>query len=241
MAEGVEAVNRALSILAAFKPGDDGLTLTELALRTGYYKSTILRLNVSLERYGHLRRLADGRYAIGQEPGRLAQLYQASFRIGDIVVPLLKELAKKSDETASFYVRDGNARICLHRVEAERAVRIFLREGDRLPLDRGASGTVLRACDATAPKGDAALAKIRAQLWAASFGERDADTASVAAPVFGASLELRGALALSGPRERFTERQVKAFVPLLLESAARATAALGGDSSVFTTQRRKSA
>ncbi|MFA5915016.1 MAG: IclR family transcriptional regulator [Burkholderiales bacterium] len=241
MAAGVEAVERALGILAVFRAGDEGLTLAELARRTGYYKSTILRLIVSLERHGYMRRLADGRYAVGAEPARLAQLYQSSFRVGDIVVPLLHRLAKQSGETASFYVRDGNARMCLHRVEPARAVRIFLREGDRLPLDRGASGKVLRACAAAAPKGDSALAQIRAQLWGASFGERDPDTASVAAPVFGADQELIGALALAGPRERFTEAQVKAFARLLHGAAARATAALGGDASVFAMRRNKAA
>ena len=41
---GVAALDRAFSILFAFRPGDYALTLAELAARTGLYKSTILRL-----------------------------------------------------------------------------------------------------------------------------------------------------------------------------------------------------
>ena len=47
-ANGVAAVERALSVLGAFRDGDASLSLHELAARTGLYKSTILRLLVSL-------------------------------------------------------------------------------------------------------------------------------------------------------------------------------------------------
>ena len=42
--QGVAALERALSILGCFTAEDKGLTLTEIADRTGLYKSTILRL-----------------------------------------------------------------------------------------------------------------------------------------------------------------------------------------------------
>ena len=63
---GVAAVDRALSILAAFEDGNRQLELAELARRTGLYKSTLLRLAVSLERGGMLRRGADGAFQIGR-------------------------------------------------------------------------------------------------------------------------------------------------------------------------------
>jgi len=224
-------VERALGVLDAFRHGDDALALAELARRTGLYKSTILRLIASLERYGYLRQLADGRYALGPAPARLAQVYQHSFRIGNVVLPELEQLSRKSGETASFYVRDGNGRVCLHRIEPVRAVRYIVREGDRFPLDRGASGKVLRAFG---PRPDRQQAQVRERMWAASFGERDPEAASVAAPVFGMGQELKGALAISGPRERFTPERVAEFARLLLAAAPRVSSALGGDPSVFS-------
>ena len=43
---GAAAVDRALSVLSAFRPGDKALSVTELAERTRLYKSTVLRLLV---------------------------------------------------------------------------------------------------------------------------------------------------------------------------------------------------
>src|SRR4051794_35164429 len=48
---GVAAVDRALMILDAFEPADESLTLSQLAQRTSFYKSTILRIAQSLMRY----------------------------------------------------------------------------------------------------------------------------------------------------------------------------------------------
>ena len=45
---GAAAVDRALSLLAAFRSGDAALSLAELDTRTRLYKSTALRLLASL-------------------------------------------------------------------------------------------------------------------------------------------------------------------------------------------------
>ena len=46
----VEAVERALAVLDAFQTDRTEMTLAEIAVATGFYKSTILRLAGSLER-----------------------------------------------------------------------------------------------------------------------------------------------------------------------------------------------
>jgi DNA-binding IclR family transcriptional regulator len=229
-AGGVAAVERALGILTVFGDRDESLTLAQVAQRSGLYKSTILRLIASLARFGYIRRLADGRYHIGPEPMRLAQLYQHSFRLGDAVMPMLRRLADECGVTASFFVMEGNSRVCLHRVEPPRIVRVSVREGDRLPLDRGASGKVLRAF--TGEKGEI-FDSMRKAYYAASFGERDPHTAAIAAPVFGVGQQLRGVLNFSGLREIFTPKHVTQLRRHILGAAAELTQALGGDASVF--------
>jgi DNA-binding IclR family transcriptional regulator len=229
---GVAAVERAFTILAVFADRDDALTLAQLAQRTGLYKSTILRLIESLARFGYIRRLADGRYHVGPEPMRLAHLYQQSFRLGDAVIPVLRQLAEQCGVTASFYVLDGNMRVCLHRVEPSRLVRVFLREGDRLALDRGASGKVLRAF--SGGKGEV-FEVVRKALYATSFGERDPQTAAISAPVFGVAQLLQGALNLSGLIEQFTPDYIAMLRRYLLAAAAQLTQALGGDALVYGT------
>src|SRR3546814_12901057 len=52
-AEGVAAVERALTILAAFEQASEPLTLSELSRRSGLYKSTALRLLESLRKFSY--------------------------------------------------------------------------------------------------------------------------------------------------------------------------------------------
>jgi len=75
---GVAAVDRAFKILAAFETSNGILPLSEIAQRTGLYKSTILRITTSMERAGFLVRLPDRRFAVGPQLRRLALLYERS-------------------------------------------------------------------------------------------------------------------------------------------------------------------
>lgn len=102
--DGVAAFDRAFAILGAFDANHSALTLVELARRTGLYKSTILRLITSLEWAGFIRRMVDGQFTIGHEPSRLANLYQTSFRLRDILYPLLQAISDETRETSSFYL-----------------------------------------------------------------------------------------------------------------------------------------
>lgn len=225
-AGGVAAVDRALSLLAVFAAAEGTLSLAELARASGLYKSTILRLLASLIRAGYVRQHGDGRYGAGSQVMQLARAYQRSFQLDDVLLPVLRRLCRASGETASLFVPDGDARLCLRRIEPDRSIRIALHEGDRLPLGRGSAGRVLSAFAADAPT---TLASVRERGWAATRGERDPDAASVSTVVFGEHGHVVGAIALSGPRERFTDTRVEEFVALLLEAAADLTLALGGD------------
>jgi DNA-binding IclR family transcriptional regulator len=227
---GAAAVDRAFAILAVFGEDAFQLTLAEIARRTGFYKSTILRLLNSLEKAGFIRKSADGRYCIGPEPLRLSSLYQTSFRLRDVLLPHLEHLSDLSGETSSFYIRDNDWRMILYRVEPQRAVRVSIREGDRFSVKYGASGKILSAFTYT---NDSVFDEIRKNLWAESYGERDPETASVSVPVFGAGGILQGAITLSGPMERFTPKSIRNILGTLFESAIHTSKELGGDYSLL--------
>jgi DNA-binding IclR family transcriptional regulator len=222
--EGVAAVDRALSILDAIT--EDRITLAELSKRTGLYKSTVLRLLKSLEKAGYVLRTADGQYRLGARVLSLGALYQRHFRTSDIVPPVLERLAAELLEGASFYIRENEQRVCLHRADSSRSVRDSVHVGDRLPLTAGASGHVLRAfAGAVGPYFD----QVRLQMFAASYGERDAETAAMAAPVFAQGNSLVGAIAVSGPRYRLESLGEDAVRPVLLRYAKELTHMLGGN------------
>ena len=227
-AGGVAAVDRALDILAAFTPTDTALSLTELAQRTKFYKSTILRISQSLLRHNYLQRLDDGSYRIGPAPLMLGALYQRSLRMGDILLPLMHELADQTGESVSIYARNGDVRVCIHRIDSKHAVRDHVREGDVLPLERGSGGRILLAFGGA--RGEP-YETIRKEYCYASVGERDAETAGVSAPFFGNGQVLLGALTLAGPRSRIDETFIANARAQLLRASSRATKALGGDAS----------
>mgnify|MGYP000257920606 CR=1 FL=1 len=228
---GVAAVERALSVLGAFRDGDVSLSLHELATRTGYYKSTLLRLIASLVRTGCVVRLADGSYQLGPMVLHWGRVYLSSLRIEDHVQPVLKRLAAETGESATFYTRQGEARLCVARVDSSYSIRDHVKVGDILPLDKGSGGHVLRAFDPANPKGTAK------SLVVMSFRERDADGAGVSAPVFGPGASLRGAISISGPANRFGVPAQTKLSRAVLGAAAELTARLGGDATALRKAR----
>src|ERR1700733_13958598 len=78
--DGVAAVERALAILAAFQPDGAPRSLHDLAAKTGMYKSTILRLIASLERFNCVLRLPDGRYQLGPSLFHWGDIYRRSLK-----------------------------------------------------------------------------------------------------------------------------------------------------------------
>jgi DNA-binding IclR family transcriptional regulator len=223
---GVDALERAFELLNAFRDGPEALSLAELARRTGINKSTILRLAVSLERYGYVARLPGGGFALGGTLYQLGSLYRQTFRLAEAVRPTLEQLAATTRESASFWIAEDAHRVCLCRVESTQSVRDALfREGDRLELDNGPTSTLLKAF--TGSKGKR-FDEVRRDWAAVSLGLYRADVAGIACPVFAAD-GFAGAVTLTGPRQRFDERSVARMRPAVRDAGAEITRLLGGD------------
>ncbi|MGE5526566.1 MAG: IclR family transcriptional regulator [Rhodospirillaceae bacterium] len=226
--DGVAAVDRALAILDAYTETDDRLTLAELAKRTGFYKSTLLRLASSLERRGYLVRLEDRSWRLGPAASRLGSIYLAAFNLGDVVEPVLQSLAAKTGETASFNVRDGDVRVCLYRVESQQRLRDHVRQGEVLPLDRGAGGKVLLAFGGAAGE---LFDRIRAAGVYTAFGERDPGLGGISSPVFGARGVLAGVVTISFPVSRLDRDAATRLESVVRAHADEISMRLGGRSA----------
>jgi DNA-binding IclR family transcriptional regulator len=224
---GVSAVERALSLLDAFNELDYSLTLAELARRTGLYKSTILRLSESLQRMGYLKRLADGSFQIGAVPLRLGAIYQRQCRTSEHVPEVLREIVQATEECASFYIQDDKHAVCLHRVDSARMIRDAIREGDRLPISKGAAPQVLQAFGTH--KNGKRYDRIRIEGFCASFGESDPEIAALSVPVLSVNRALVGALTLSGPRYRYENMDTSRMLNALFIGARKLTKIFGGD------------
>jgi len=114
---GIATLDRALSLLGAFTASTPVLGLAELSERTQIYKSTVLRMLASLEHANLVHRQPDGRYALGVEVKRLHQVFESSFSLESVVMPVLQELVDRTKESAAFYVRQGDQRLRAAMVE----------------------------------------------------------------------------------------------------------------------------
>lgn len=224
---GAAAVDRAISLLGAFQPGDRALTLAMLAERTRLYKSTVLRLLASLEHGRLVQKLEDGRYALGAEIARLHGLYAASFSLEHVVLPVLQDLVATTGESAAYHVPQGGARLCLYRVDSPQPIRDHIRAGDLLPAGRGSGGRVLAAfsgAPASADEEERALhERIRAQGYYAATGDRLPGVAGISAPVFRGNGTLAGAVTLTMPASRYTD----AYIPAVLNAARQLAGRVG--------------
>src|SRR3546814_20279175 len=109
-----------------------------------------------------------------------------------------------SDVCSSDLGRDE--RLCVFRLDSNHSTLDRVKTGLVLPLDRGAASHVIRAIDAGAA--GATFARIRADGYAISYRETSPDFAAFAAPLFGETNVMIGALSISGLRLRFSEAPI---------------------------------
>lgn len=234
MAEvGVTSIDRALLIIEAFRNGDDHLNLQDIASQTKLNKATIIRLIASLERFGYVLRISQGTYALGPAFLTFANLYQASFRLSDQTYPVLRSLVRETGQSAAFFIRDGDTRICLHKLDSNTGDLVSrLREGDCRPILPGGTGRIMMAFSEDPAEREAFHDESESYL-AINLGERSSEVCSVVAPVFKNSQLLAGVLSLSGPNANFTPDLIDGYRVHVLRAAAGLTRRLGGDASPF--------
>lgn len=226
--EGVIAVTRAINLLNAFRVEDSFVPLSELSRRTGLHKTTALRLARTLAQQKYLvQREEDGAWRLGPGAGWLGTRYQASYDVNNAIEPVLRDLTSKTQESSSFFVREGNIRTCLVRVEGPQAIRHHIRIAEALPLDKGSPGKILLAFSGQPGE---EFEEIRRAGFYISIGERDPEIASVSAPVFGNNWRLLGALSVSGPAGRLSRETLIEFANLLTRQASQLSYAMGDQS-----------
>lgn len=221
---GVDAVERAMTILNALGESQGSLSLKEVALKTGLSKPTILRLSVSLERFGYVRRSSSGTYSLGPTLWKLGSAYRRNLELEPIIRPALQALVSLTQESASFWILREKERVCLFRVNSPRSARSHVEEGETSPLNKGSGGHVI-SHGIGLPT--AFAAEISADHVVATLGDRDPDVASVSAPVYGPNDEFIGAITLAGILSRF-EPQVPEFKVVVRQAAMAVSKQLGG-------------
>ncbi|GAB2717543.1 IclR family transcriptional regulator [Comamonas sediminis] len=222
----VTAVLRAMQLIDAFALGESHLPLAEMSRRCGLHKTTALRIARTLAQAGYLVQRDDGDWRLGPAAGWLGARYQAGFDVQNVLEPALRALTMASDESAAFYVREGNVRTCLVRVEGPQALRHHARMGEGLPLDKGSPGRVILAF--SGEPGDLYEA-IRQRGYHWSIGEREQGVATISAPVFGKHWRLLGSVCVSGPASRLPQHKLEEMSKTVIAAANQISYELAGN------------
>jgi DNA-binding IclR family transcriptional regulator len=189
------------------------------------------------------------RFRLGPAALALGERARAMLDLREAALPVLRRLARETDETALLTVPNGDRdrSVCLERVESSQALRLSVEPGRRLPLHAGASqkallaflgadeiervlaGPLQQVCRATivdAQSLRADLREIRDRGSALSLEETNVGVWGVAVPLLDEHRLAVGALGLAGPSARLSPEAVGDHLCHLRDGAVEAAAPL---------------
>lgn len=199
------------------------------------------------------------RYRLG--PGAVIVGHAALEQINPYRVarPYLEKIAEATGETTTLSIRRAGQRVYIDQILSEREVRMSVQVGDASPLH---AGSPAKAILAAIPKGEADeyldhqdalvrftpqtivdrvtleadLETIRRLGYAVSYGERQADAFSVAAPILQAGGSVFGAISVCGPAQRFDDERGRQYGGMLREAAEQVSRELGYQGDWFAAE-----
>jgi DNA-binding IclR family transcriptional regulator len=222
----IELVDKLVRLLEVLREKPGGMTLQQLAARTGFVKSSIHRALQSLKHHGYIEQSATGTYALGVQFLLLARAVQEGTSLIAFARPHMRELADTFDESAYLAILRGGQGIFVEVAETRRReLRLVGPLGATVHFHATAAGKVMAAF---LPAGaQAALLKSiplhrvtprtrirRAEIgreWAAvrrrGYAINDEETivgaVFLAAPVFDAERAVCGSISIGVPKPRY--------------------------------------
>jgi IclR family acetate operon transcriptional repressor len=249
----LQGLDRAFAVLDLFGAERPEWGTTEIARAAGLPVPTAHRICAALTGRRYLARDEQTRrFRLGPAALDLGERARAVLDLRRAALPVLRRLARETDETALLTVPNGerDGSVCLERVESSQPLRLSVEPGRRLPLHAGASqkallaflgdeeiervvaGSLERVCRATITNAEALradLAEVRERGWAISFEETNVGVWGVAVPVLDEHGVAVSALGLAGPSARLSPEEVVDHVERLRDAAVELATPLGLD------------
>ncbi len=142
----IGSVLKAARVLALFDENHRQLRNIDIHRMTGFNKSTVMRLLLSLEKVGFVEKdPVTGEYSIGVALFEAGSKYLDQTDLHRQAMPLISELASQCNETAYLAVLNGHEAVYLDRVESSKAIRTTSRVGSRVPLYCTGAGKAILA------------------------------------------------------------------------------------------------
>jgi IclR family pca regulon transcriptional regulator len=243
----LQSFARGLAVLVAFTPGQERLTIAQVAKATRLTRAGARRILLTLEHLGYVA--SDKRlFFLTSQVLHLVAGYSAQ-PVWETTRKVLKSVAEKLNETVSAGILDGTEVVYTVRIRSAHLLHLDLKEGARLPAHASSMGRVLLAAlppgslerylrtaelrrytAATVTDPDILrkrVDEVRKQGWCAVHGEIEDGHSGVSVPLADASGKTIAALNV-GLRSGHASPQIigKTIVPVLREAARSIAASL---------------
>lgn len=235
--DGLQTLDRALSILNLFQPDREEWSAAEAAEELGLGLGTVSRFMRGLAVRGFLTR-SGRRYRLGFAGLELGHRALSSLNLRNQLRHITVRLARDSGETCLLLESSGgigHVRV-IDRAEPSTPVRISVDHGLLLPITSGLGRVMIAHLPEDyalvfgrpiEPELARELVEIRDRGWALSRGEEGVGTWAISAPVVTPAGVALGAIALIAPDARHTPEAEARLVQLLLEACEDAKRVLG--------------
>jgi IclR family pca regulon transcriptional regulator len=242
----IEALARGLEVIAAFRPGQPVVPLTEMAAATGLARPTVRRILLTLTELGYVR--TEGKcFALTPKVLELGVAYVRSMGLWDIARPHMERLVQRTNESCSIAQLDGSDIVYVARVAVPKIVGLTVQIGTKFPALPTSLGKVLLAAlcpeelddvlaqptrsgltarwRPDANERDAELREVRARGWALTDEQLALGIRSVAAPLRDGAGRVVAALNVNcHAAETTVGRLIDYHLPLLLQAAGEISA-----------------
>ncbi|MPZ20493.1 MAG: helix-turn-helix domain-containing protein [Luteitalea sp.] len=240
----ITLVGKVVQIIEALRDAPEGLALQALARRTGYVKSSIHRILLSLRQHGYVQQdEPGGPYRLGLKFVAIGRAVNGNVSLVQVVRPHLRELVAAFDESAYLAVLRGERGIFVDVQETNRDLRLVGPLGAEVHFHATAAGKVIAALF-PADRRAALLARLsltrltprtitsRAEVerqWtrvrrlgiAVNHEETIVGAVFLAAPIFDVEPHVCGAISIGIPKARFSATLGRAMAAALKDTCAR--------------------
>ncbi|AUW93420.1 MAG: IclR family transcriptional regulator [Sulfobacillus thermosulfidooxidans] len=254
----VQSVDKALSLLEALSEFPHGVSITELSIRLGLYKSTAHRLLGTMMKRGYVEQDAEtGKYKLGFTVADLGMRLLSSIDMRHEALPFLQEMAEVTGEVAHLALMDGRDVVYIEKVDSASTIRMHSRVGMRVYAHATGLGKAMLAAMSEAesrafvqryglPKltehtvTDAEklykeFQTIRLTGCAVAKEENEVGICCVASAIRNSRGQVAAACSVSGPCSRMDANKIKQVMPLVREMAEKISSRLGFRAGVSET------
>ena len=142
---GRSVTSKVVSLLDAFLPSSQELSLGELSERTRLPPSTTYRLAMQLVEWGGLERAPGGGFRIGRRLWEIGVLATGEGTVPAVISPFLQDLYEATHENVQLAVRNGRQALYIDKIAGSRTAPVTAQGVGRLPLHATGVGKVLLA------------------------------------------------------------------------------------------------